>query len=184
MMSRQFTAEDIFRAWKTEVQKEVGKAIYLHKERLEYADRLCELYRKHKVGYEDALLLKKKFIEFVVTSEGMKGNGRHKNWKQNAEDNYIGALNKYYADEFETQEVDVKMFSNSNTYGVGNYVPKMHLISDWTKIKFGDNWSESICLEAHKVGSFLNNLFQKEVIESEWAKDREKAPDWAKKYCN
>jgi hypothetical protein len=182
-MSKQFTAQDVFLAWKTHVQKEVGKAIYLHKQRLEHLEYLCELYRKYKIDYEDAILMKKDFLEFVVTPEGMKGNGKHKTWKKNANDNYIGALNNFYSDNFESQEVGSDMFKNRNTYGEGEYMPKMNIISDWTKQKFGNNWSESICLEAHKVGSIINNMFQKEVLESEWVKTRKNIPEWAQQYC-
>jgi len=181
-MSKQFTAEDIFLKWKTVVQREVGKAIYLHKERLEHLEYLCELYRKHKIDYDDAMFLKRKFIEFVVTPEGMKGNGKHKNWKTTAEENYVGTLNEYYSDEFETQEFTAPS-SKKTGYGEGDYMPKMSIISDWTKQKFGKNWSESICLEAHKIGSVLNNMFQKEVLESKWAKTRKNVPAWAQGYC-
>ena len=183
-MSKQFSAEDVFLAWKIHVEREVGKAIYTHRERLEHVEYLCELYRKYKIDYEDAILLKKKFLEFVVTPEGMKGNGRHKNWKANAEENYIGSLNNHYSDNFDSQDVSSDMFSSKNVYGEGNYMPKMNLVVDWTKQKFGNNWSESIALEAHKVGSVLNTMFQKEVLESKWAKTRKNIPVWAEQYCN
>jgi len=183
-MSKRFTAEDIFLRWKTVVQREVGKAIFTHDQRLESLEYLCELYRKYKVDYDDAMLLKKSFIETVVNEDGLKGKGKHANkkWKTAAEENYVGALNEYYSDEFESQEF-TSPSSNKNLYGEGDYMPKMSIVVDWSKHKFGNNWSESICLEAHKVGSVLNNMFQKEVLESKWAKTRKDVPGWAQQYC-
>jgi len=179
-MTKQFSAEDVFSMWKTEVQKEVGKAIYLHNQRLEHLQGLCEMYREFKVDYDDAMFLKRKFIEFVVTPEGMKGNGKHKNWKITAEENYIGVLNSYYTEDFERQEV-TDPFSKDK-YGEGDYMPKMNIIVDWSKNKFGKNWSESLCLEAHKIGCIINYMFQKEVLESKWLKSKD-FPPWAEKYC-
>lgn len=179
-MSNKFSAEDVFSMWKTVVQKEVGKAIYLHNQRLEHLEELCEMYREYKVDYDDAMMLKRKFIEFVVTPEGMKGNGKHKNWKITAEENYVGMLNTAYSDEFEKE--DIASISSRSKYGEADYMPKMSLIVDWSKQKFGKNWSESLCLEAHKVGSIINNMFQKEVLESKWLKTKD-VPAWAEKYC-
>lgn len=176
------SAEDVFLMWKTVVEKEVGKEIYTHNSRLEHLEELCEMYREYGVDYDDAIMQKKRFIEFVVTPEGMKGNGKHKNWKSTAEENYIGLVNTFYSDMF--QKEDISHINNKTQYGEGDYMPRMNIIVDWTKHKFGKNWSESLCLEAHKIGSMLNNTFQKEVLESKWAKTGKNVPVWAEGYCS
>lgn len=181
----QLSAEQVFVAWKNYVSKEIGKLKYTQEERLEILEELCMNYRKYGVAYDDAEFLRKKFMEFVVTKEGMKGNGRYKGWKERALEDYDSCLIKYYDEDIEQVEVEKpkEMGKSKEDYGIFPYLPRNVVVVDWSKRKFGDSWSESICLECHKICSDFNNLFCDEVLFADFQyKDENKKPDWLKKY--
>lgn len=185
MSKKKLTAEQVFVLWKTEVEQEVGKARYTSTERLEQLDALCESFVKYQIEFDDALMFKRKFIEFVVTREGMKGNGRYKGWKEKADENFEGILVRWYAGEFQISEplMKTKKEQKLEHYGVGDYMIRMPMIVEWSKNKFKTSWTEGICLESHKVASTLNNMFVEEVLESNWSKTGEDIPKWAKSSC-
>lgn len=182
MSERKMTSEEVFIYWKS-LAKEVGKVRYTATERVEQLDLLCEMFREKGVDYDEAKSYLKKVIEFMVTKEGMKGNGKHKGWKEATREDFVGMLTKYYNGEFQVVN-DTKLTKKSMTtkveyYGGVDYMNRTPLVVAWTKHKFKDNWSESICLEAHKVGGPLWRAFGKEVLASKWAKVGPR-PEWAK----
>lgn len=189
MIEAQYTAEQVFSSWKTWVEKELGKARYTKQERLEQLDTLCAMFKDSRIEYEDALMLKKDFVDFVVTREGKKGKGNHKGWKENAAENFEGILFGYYSgqyktlSEIESGEKKKKIKKNVDAYDQPGYLPRTPLLVAWTKHKFKDRWSEAICLEAHKIGGAVNILFQKEVLASDWSNKNNNLPSWYRKVC-
>lgn len=180
MSGKKLSAEQVWIRWKTFCEKDVGKARYTAVERLEQLDALCDDFRSNGVSFEEASDYKKKFVEFVVTREGMKGNGQYKGWKEKSAEQFDGVLLGYYSGEFETtSHTDMKDMKKQQLYDTSEYMARTNLIVAWTKYKYQDKWSEAICLEAHKIGSTLWNMFKKEVIFSNWAKSGER-PNWAK----
>lgn len=175
------TADDVFRMWKVET-KELGANKYAATERVELIDMLCELLRKYGIDIDDARFLKKKVIEVLVTKEGMKGSGKYKGWKETTENEFLDNLLVYYVDDFEivnsTEQIKNSK-SRNQYYGEIGYMDRTQLIVEWTKFMFKKKWTESICLEAHKIGSSLWLLFEKEVMNSKWSKTG-KRPSWAK----
>jgi hypothetical protein len=181
------TAEDIFLYWKRNT-KDIGKARFTAIERIEQLDYLCELFKQHDVSYDDALSLKRQVVEFMVTKEGQKGNGKYKGWKENTEEDFKGTLLIYYNNEIGI--VDQNKSKNitdtsagiqqNQTYGDSNYMERDEIITAWSKDKFRCDWSESICLECHKICGPLWNMFCTEVLESDWAKTGIDVPEWAK----
>lgn len=183
MNKRQLTAKQVFVAWKTEVEKDIGKARYSATERLEQLDTLCEFFVESKIPFDDAMDFKRDFVDFVVTREGMKGNGQYKGWKEKAAENYEGLMVRWYAGEFksvDTTRVNPNI-KHTYKYGIGSYMHRMPAIVAWSKYRFGSKWTERICLEAHKIGSSLNLLYQKEVLGAKWAKSGP-YPDWLTGY--
>lgn len=183
MTDRSMNADEVFLYWKS-LAKIVGKVRYTSTERQEQLDVLCELFKKHDTDFDEAKSYKKKIIEFMVTKEGMKGNGKHKGWKEATEEDFIGILTGWYSGDFtvvnDTTEIKRNMDKkNDEDYGTLDYTFRTPLIVAWTKHKFKHRWTESICLEAHKVGGPLWQLFDKEVMNSKWAKSGER-PEWAK----
>lgn len=180
----QLTAKEVFIAWKTGCQVDVGKARYTASERLEQLDMLCEDFMDNGIDYEEAKTFKKDFVDFVVTKEGMKGNGQYKGWKEQAAENFDGLLIRWYNGEFKKAETVVTTRERRpNDYGKGDYMVRMPIIVAWSKQRFGMNWTESLCLEAHKICSSLNNMFLEEVIEANWSKTGENVPKWIEDYC-
>lgn len=182
MSERKMSSDECYIYWKS-LAKEVGKVRYTSIERIEQLDVLCELFRKHGVDYDDAKSYKRKVVEFMVTKEGMKGNGRHKGWKEATEEDFVGILTGYYNGEFEVVN-DTTATKQTKTrkveyYGGIDYMDRTPLMVAWTKHRYKKNWTESICLEAHKIGSPLWQAFDKEVINSKWAKSGER-PDWCR----
>lgn len=187
MSDKILTAKQVFLAWKTGCELDVGKARYTSGERLEQLDLLCEDFIKNGVDFDEALSYKKKFVEFVVTKEGMKGNGQYKGWKEKAAEQFEGLMTRWYAGEFKVVNdvgaTTVKKAKTSNSYGKGAYMIRMPFIVAWSKEKFGSQWSESVCLECHKVNGPLTMLFEAEVLDSNWMKTGESIPKWAQPYC-
>jgi len=182
MSERQMTSEECFLNWKS-LAKEVGKVRYTATERVEQLDVLCEMFRKHGVDYDEAKAYGKKVIEFMVTKEGMKGNGKHKGWKEATKEDFVGILTGYYNGEFQvvndTKLTKKSMVQKVEFYGGADYMSRTPLVVAWSKHRFKDKWTEAICLEAHKIGSPLWQMFDKEVMSSKWAKSGPR-PDWAK----
>ena len=180
---KEMNPDDLFLLWKKQV-KEIGKSRYTSAERKEQIDLLCELFYKHNIDLDEAKLYKRKVVELLVTKDGMKGNGKYKGWKENTEEDFDATLISWYQGEFEVinDTTKIKELKKEQSIGYGNngHIERHRIIVAWTKHKFGDNWSESICLEAHRVGSQLWVMFEKEVFYSEWAKNDE-IPWWLKK---
>jgi len=172
------SSDEVFLAWKMAV-KNLGKARFNADERREQLDLLCEMFFERGIDIDEAKSYRRKVVDFMVTKEGQKGNGRHKGWKEATEEDFIGNLALHYQNSMEiVNKISTKMEVNT-LYGYGEYIERTPLIVAWTKYKYKNRWSESICLEAHKVDSSLWTLFKQEVIYSKWAKIGER-PIWAK----
>jgi hypothetical protein len=181
-MKRKMTSEEVFLLWKKEA-KEVGKIRYTAIERREQLDLLCEMFLKFGVELDDAKFYKRKVVDFMVTKEGQKGNGKHKGWKEATEEDFLTNLIAYYQGDMEiVNDTQYTVKGKNLYYSNADYLDRNKLIAAWTKNKYGDRYSESLCLEAHKIGSVLWQLFEKEVMQSKWARCGER-PSWAKNIC-
>lgn len=180
-MERLMTSEEVFILWKHEV-KEIGKARYTAEERREQLDLLSEMFYEKGIEFEEAKSYSRRVVEFMVTKEGQKDNGRYKGWKKNTEEDFLSNLLAYYQGQFkavnDTTHINKKT-KKLEYYGAKGYLDRTPIIVAWTKHKFKKRWSEAICLETHKVGTPLWQLFKQEVFDSKWAKTGER-PDWAK----
>lgn len=177
-----FTIEDLFIKWKSDVKEGYGQSRFTKGEREEIIDALCESFFESGIDYDEAKFFTKKVQEFLVTREGQKGGGKYKSWMPNIKEEYITNLVIYYESNVEPVN-DTKLLKmtikGKRFYGAFGYMDRTALMVAWTKQKYKDRWSESICLEAHKVGSPLWRQFDIEVLESKWAKSGER-PSWAK----
>lgn len=174
------TPEDVFILWKN-TAKDIGKARYTSIERLEQLDVLAEMFVERGIDIDDARIFKKKVVEFLVTKEGMKGNGRYKGWKERTEEDFLSSLLVRYQDKAEiiNDTTNLKVTRKVEYYGGADYMERTPLMVAWSKYKFLNLWSEAICLETHKIGSALWIQFQKEVMYAKWAKSGER-PQWAR----
>lgn len=177
-----FTIEDLFIKWKADVKGGYGQSRFTKDQREEMIDDLCSNLYENGIDYDEAKFFVKKVQEFLVTREGQKGNGKYKSWMPNIKEEYISHLVVYYENVMEPVN-DIAVTKKTITrkveyYGGTDYIGRIPLMVAWTKHKFKDKWSEAICLEAHKVGSPLWQLFDKEVLSAEWAKSGAR-PQWA-----
>lgn len=179
MSDSKLSAEDCFIAWKVKIKQELEKARYLKSERIEILDELAQGLYENGVDYDEAKWLTKKVQDHLVTKEGKKDSGKYKGWMNNVKEEYTKALVDYYEKDLKIRHSDKTESSEADKYyGTSEYLPRLPLIVAWTKFKY-PKWSESLCLEAHRIGGPVNKMFQTEIFEAKWAKSGER-PNWCK----
>ena len=178
-MSREL---DVFQAWTDEVNKEYKTAKYLYKERDDVLEMLVSSLKSwSEITIDDALSLKRKVKEFLVTEEGKKGKGKHKGWSETVETNYVAAVMRRYSEDKPIEVIKQSFVSNKEDYGIYPFVPRNAIITAWAMDRFGVVWNEQLNLQVHKHSSKFNEEFRKEVLESEWAATGENIPEWYEK---
>jgi len=153
----------------------------------ECLDDLSTLLKTHSIEYFEAKTLKKKVINYMVSEKGKTDRGQYKGWMANVGEAYFRSLALYYSDEFERDDtivdklklVNGKKVTKIDTYGGEDYMDRNLLIVAWSKDKFKDRWTESICLECHRTFGPLLDTFEKEVMHSKWASSGAEVPKWA-----
>lgn len=160
-------------AWKTDI-KELYENRWQYKVREGILNLLFKMLVDHGVSLEDAKITKTIVVKFLVTEEGIKGKGKHKDWANNVKQEFDHLLLEYY-EEHAKNGIIVK------DYGKGDFLAKDSVITAWAKDKFGIAWNENFNLMTHQVGNRFNLEFQKDVFESDWVKSGTCIPEWFQK---
>lgn len=172
-------------SWKKAVDKKYGTGKFLWKDRDVVLDSLAEMLKERSVSLEDALSLKYVVTKFLVTTQGLKGTNKHKGWKEAVEIDFDAAIMAQYPPETDPNapiKTIVKSFEPvKEEYGVYPYLPQNAIITAWAQDRFGEVWNEKINLEAHKHWGKFNEDFRREVMDSEWARSGNDAPEWYQK---
>lgn len=158
----------------------------------ECLDDLSIMLREYSIEYFEAKTLKKKVIDYMVSEKGKTDRGKYKGWMNNVGESYLRSLSLYYSDEFQKDETVVDKLKDINknkvtkvdTYGGADYMDRNSLIVAWSKNKFKDRWTESICLECHRTFGPLLDMFEREVMLSKWALEGGEMPKWAKMFSS
>jgi len=149
--------EKVFTHWKNSVNKELGKSRYTQKDREEPLAELCEQFFIYKIDYEVAQTFGKKVLEFMVTNEGRKGQGKYKGWSKSIIDEFESNLFEYYREtlNLDTREVVKYEARGKETYGTVRYMDRQSLIVAWSKMKFDENWTEAILSRMSQSGKLF-----------------------------
>ena len=181
---RKLTADQCLASWKYNIEKNNPTSRFLKKERAEMLEELVTLLYEQGIDYDEASWLKKEIRKFLVTRKGSKDSGKYRGWGDNVEKEYIGCLTNFYKEDTKVRNSSkVEISKTTEHYDSARYMPRLDVIVAWTKHIYQNQWTEAKCLEAHKIGGALNLLFQKEVLDSEWAKhlklgENKEKPRW------
>lgn len=205
-VSQSAMGQQVFNLW-AENTFEHGVDRFFSKNRDGILEDLINSFIDFGVNYNTAIGFTKKLIDILVTKEGKKGQGKYKRWKEDVEREYSAMLLEIYSSrnlpilvediEYKnttSNQISVSVpdhttefhvpasFDTVPTYGDHMHLDKNQLISAWAKYRFGSFYNNQLDLLAHRVGSELNILFQKEVLFSDWLTAGNNAPAWAEGY--
>lgn len=166
-----FTPDEVLNSWQNSVKKDYSNR-FLYGVREEILEQLAEMLMANEIELDDARFLKMKVKKFLVTEEGLKGKNRYKGWTDNVDKDYDAMLVEYYSNN-KVQPTIVK------DYGHGAYMDENPIMTAWAKDSFGVVWTKELNLLVHQTGHRFNLDFQKEVLDSNWAKTGENVPEWA-----
>lgn len=147
-------AQLIFAKWSKETADE-GVNRFLYKGRTERLEMLVEELKQANVSLEDALSLKRKVPNSLVTKEGKKGSGKHKGWVQSVEEEYEGIVASIYEDQL--------VVAGEKKSTVTKMLPKSSLITSYCKYKYSDFYTEEIEKSVRTFGTLENTLFMEEI---------------------
>lgn len=168
-----FNADMIFKSWFANVKNNYDIR-YIRKERPELIEELVTTFYNIKIPYDEAIFFKKRVVNALTTKEGRKGNGKHKGWKENVEEDFELILAKVYVN-IEKSDKDNVTDVNAKINKV--LIPEDEWIKAWLKDNFGENYPKGLDKLAHTVGSSLNIDFMKDVFSQEQIKTG-KLPKW------
>ena len=86
-----YNEDEIFRAWLALIRQSESSQ-YLYRDRKEHLEHLMEMLVAQGIDRLSASSLERKVIEGLVHSEGMKGQGRYKGWKENVKNDFEDAV--------------------------------------------------------------------------------------------
>lgn len=142
------TEDDAYNRWIADVREDIGSR-YGYQDRKKHIEILMGYLKMYNISMDDAQFLKKRVVEALVTKEGMKGNGKHKGWKENTEADFDDAIQKAYVPGLE--KIDFKPLKNAQGHD-----PR---IVQWAKKKFGEQIGEEIVVAAHQPMHALWMMF-------------------------
>ncbi len=142
----------IFKRWAADVREDRSLQ-YKYGERRKHIENLVTAMVLENIPQDEAQMLKRRVIDILVTKEGMKGNGRHKGWKETAETDYDDAIQRAYVPALKKADAD---FKTSQTF------KEDPNIVAWCKQKFGPNVSILTIKEVHTTGTMLRSMFVNE----------------------
>lgn len=149
--SKEVDIDHLFKVWVYNITEGGSNMSNLYKknDRKGYIEDLFIALKKYGVEYDDALRLKKRVVNTLVSDEGLKHAGKnghiHGTWAPNTEMDFDNALAEHYNPNAGL-EVENVVFKDSVFK-----IPKSDKIINWVKEKYGD--SEQIIEEAHNINS-------------------------------
>lgn len=149
MEENKISADLIFKRWVASVRED-RLSQYQYGERKKHIDNLIGALFANGVPQDEAEFLKRKVVETLVTKEGMKGNGKYRGWKENAEADFDDAIQLAYVPEFQKEK---KSYQMSKTFTEDPNIVK------WCKDTFGADVDTFTLKEAHTIGNTLNIMF-------------------------
>ena len=128
---------------------------YLYRDRKEHLELLMTYFIDNDISMEDAdtSYIKRKVVETLVHSEGMKDKGKYKDWKKNVETEFDDWIQITYV-----PESTIKLASKPD------YKQDEDIVH-WAKSKFGSDIPPQILKECHTIGHSLYNLFVDEFYD-------------------
>ena len=149
----------LYQEWAKEA-KDIGTNRFLASHRIQLVEDLISRFHSHSIPIDDVMIFKRKIKDILITQEGMKGNGKHKGWKDCLENEFEAIVSSAYLKAPTAEHYSVVR----NKYNSGNIIPRNKTITRWSRDKFSTYWNESINLLCHTVGHELNNEFCKEIL--------------------
>lgn len=131
---------EVVKRWLADIRSDQSSR-YLYGKRKEHIELLMQYFIEYQIAQDDAEFVRKKVVESLVTSEGMKGKDRHKGWKENTENDFDDAIQLTYV-----KGVD---YSSSPDY---KQDPD---IVAWAHEKFGNNIPARALKDCHSIGNVL-----------------------------
>ena len=135
---KQLDEFECLRLWLADLRQDISSQ-YLFDERKEHISDLMLLFTTNNIAQDDAQMMKNKVVEALVTKDGMRGNGKYKNWKQNAENDFDDAIQLTYV------KPHVKTITSLKT--AQGYDPR---IVKWAKDKYGAHVGDEFIKAAHQ----------------------------------
>lgn len=149
--TRKFTADEILKAWLAKIRQDKTSQ-YLYRDRKEHLEHLMVMLTAQEVEMDDVIALKRHVVAGLVHAEGMKGQGRYKGWKENAETDFDDAVQIAYNSEL----------INMTTSSKPDYKQDPEIVS-WVTKKFGNNIPPSVLKDCHTIGHSLYFLYFEDV---------------------
>jgi hypothetical protein len=171
-MKNQVELEYVFAGWVAYLRTELGTGRFRGgANRTELLTTLVQDLVTAGASEEDAKNLKHKVVSELVTMEGIKGTGKHKNWKENVVAEYLGCVyNTYKQDTQDNNKGSNNAINTTNNHNTvtltNNLVSKEQqtIIDVWGKKKFGELWQGKIIELAYTKESSLQNQFLDEFF--------------------
>lgn len=131
-------SDEVFARWLADVRVDSSKR-YTRAHRKEHLAALMGYLKMHDIPQDDAQFLKRKVVEALVTKEGMRGQGKYKNWKENTEEDFDDLIQHTYVPALSVKIEPVK--------SAQGYDP---VLVKWCKQRFGDSVGEELIKAAHQ----------------------------------
>jgi len=147
---------DVFNRWIADVREDMGSR-FGYQDRKLHLENLMGYLKMHNIPMDDAMFLKKRVVETLVTKEGMKGKGKHSGWKENTEADFDDAIQKTYVPGL----VESNIRPTKTAQG---YDPN---IMAWIKAKYPQGVREDFIIAAHQPMHFLWLMFIKDHFKRE-----------------
>lgn len=183
-MASKFTADEVFDQWQKWAKGDHGTNRFLAKKRDELLTALFDAFLENDIDVDEARFYRKDINEILVTKEGKKGKGAHKGWNENVESDFNAMLANRYGDGIGNGVGRTKTAHTVEDYGNHPYMPHNPVMTAWAQDRFGKGWNDKLNLLVHQQGHRFCQEFQLDVLDSNWAKTGEDAPDWAKRLFN
>jgi hypothetical protein len=160
--------DGLFESWKRDLNENFGKAKYLSRTREEALQDLVDRLVEDGVPYEDALGLRFKIKEALVTKKGFTGAGNYKGWKECVENDFKRIMYETYKEnnilpvsELQPQK---EIVNNSNNLQSEEQTEIHPLVDFWGQRRFGSQWCEDLRVLANTPDTSLHNLFLDEMF--------------------
>ena len=124
------------------------KSQYLYRDRKEHLELLMGYLKTNDVSMDDASFLKRKVVEALVHTEGMKNQGKYKNWQKTVEEEYDDWIQRTYVPGVSIPKASQKL----------DYILDPDIVG-WAKKKFGNDIHPNILKDCHQIGNVLNIMF-------------------------
>lgn len=134
----------VYNRWLAEVRLDRINR-YTRANRKEHLAKLIASLQEYGIDQIEAQMLKRKVVEALVTEEGRKNKGKHKDWVKNTEEDFDDLIQVAYIPVLQRTITPLKSAEHNND-------PR---IVTWCKTKYGEHVHEDILTAAHQAGHML-----------------------------